>query len=158
MRYEVTTTIDAPAEVVWRAVRDVEKWSDWTPTVTEIRVHGGDEIRQGSVATVRQPKQPAREWTVTELVDGRSFRWTSSGPGLRFAADHALTTVTTETTETTEKGDGDADADRTTVELTFAVAGPLAPLATLLAGKAIRAAVDTEAASLKKWCEQASRS
>jgi carbon monoxide dehydrogenase subunit G len=148
MRHEVTTTIDAPADVVWRAVRDVEKWSDWTPTVTEIRVHGGDEITLGSVATVRQPKQPAREWTVTELVDGRSFTWTSSGPGLRFAADHTVTA----------KGEGEAGGGRTTVELTFAVAGPLAPLASLLAGRAIRWAVDTEAASLKKWCEQAARS
>jgi carbon monoxide dehydrogenase subunit G len=141
MRHEVTTNIDAPADVVWRAVRDVEKWSDWTPTVTEIRVHGGDELKLGSVATVRQPKQPAREWTVTELVDGRSFTWTSSGPGLRFAADHTVTT---------------AD-NRTTVELTFDVAGPLAPIAKLLAGKAIRWAVDTEAASLKKWCERTPR-
>lgn len=147
MRHEVTTTIDAPADVVWRAVRDVEKWSDWTPTVTEIRVRGGDEIKQGSVATVRQPKQPAREWTVTELVDGRSFTWTSSGPGLRFAADHTVTTAK-----------GETGTGRTTVQLTFAVAGPLAPLAALLAGRAIRWAVDTEAASLKKWCEQVARS
>jgi uncharacterized membrane protein len=147
MRHEVTTTIDAPADVVWRAVRDVEKWSDWTPTVTGIRVHGGDEIKQGSVATVRQPKQPAREWTVTELVDGRSFTWTSRGPGLRFAADHTVTTAK-----------GETGVGRTTVELTFAVAGPLAPLAALLAGRAIRWAVDTEAASLKKWCEQVARS
>lgn len=141
MRHEARTTIDAPAEEVWHAVRDVERWSDWTPTVTEIRVHDGDELRVGSVATVRQPKQPAREWTVTELVDGRSFTWTSRGPGLRFSAEHAVTTV-----------DG-----RTTVELTFGVAGPLAPLANLLAAKAIRWAVDTEAASLKKWCERTSR-
>ena len=141
MGYEVTTTIDAPADLVWRVVRDVGKWSDWTPTITEIRVHGGGELKLGSVATVRQPKQPAREWTVTELVDGHTFRWTSSGPGLRFSADHTVTTT-----------DG-----ATTVELTFDIAGPLAPVARLLAGKAIRWAVDTEAASLKKWCERTSR-
>jgi carbon monoxide dehydrogenase subunit G len=140
MRHEVTTTIDAPADLVWRAVSEVEKWSEWTPTVTEIRVHGGGELRQRSVATVRQPKQPAREWTVTELAD-RSFTWTSKGPGLRFSADHTVT----------EKN------GTTTVELTFSVAGPLAPVAKLLAGKAIRWAVDTEAALLKKWCERTSR-
>ena len=140
MRHEVTTTVDAPADVVWDAVREVEKWSEWTPTVTEIRVHGGGELRQGSVATVRQPKQPAREWTVTELTD-RSFTWTSKGPGLRFSADHIV-----------REKDGGA-----TVELTFSVAGPLAPVAKLLAGKAIRWAVDTEAALLKKWCERTSR-
>lgn len=140
MRYEVTTTVDAPADLVWHAVRDVEKWSEWTPTVTEIRVHGGGELRPHSVATVRQPKQPAREWTVTELTD-RSFTWTSKGPGLRFSADHTVRN---------ENG-------ATTVELTFSIAGPLAPVARLLAGKAIRWAIDTEAASLKKWCERTSR-
>jgi carbon monoxide dehydrogenase subunit G len=137
MRHEVTVRVDAPADVVWRAVSDVAKWSEWTPTVDEIRLHGGGELALGSVATVRQPKQPAREWTVTELVEGRSFTWTSTGPGLRFSAEHIVT------------GDGP-----TSVTLTFSVAGPLAPVATLLAGKAIRWAVDTEAASLKKWCEK----
>lgn len=141
MRHEASTTIDAPADLVWRTVVDVEKWSAWTPTITEIRVRGGGELRQGSVATVRQPKQPAREWTVTELADGRSFTWTSSGPGLRFSADHTVTTA----------------GGATSVELTFTIGGPLAPVAKLLAGKAIRWAVDTEAASLKKWCEQDSR-
>ncbi|MFL6121144.1 SRPBCC family protein [Actinophytocola sp.] len=141
MRHQSTTTIDAPIDEVWRAIRDVEKWSDWTPTVDEIHLHAGDELRLGGVATVRQPKQPAREWTVTELDDGRSFTWTTSSPGLRFSADHTVTTAN----------------GTTTVELTFAVAGPLAPLAGLLGGRAIRTAVDIEAASLKKWCERTSR-
>jgi carbon monoxide dehydrogenase subunit G len=141
MEHRVTTTVNAPPDVVWQAVRDVERWSEWTPTVTGIRLHDGGELRPGSVATVRQPKQPAREWTVTEVVDGRSFTWTSSGPGLRFAADHTVTSR-----------DG-----TTSVELTFSVAGPLAPVARLLAGRAIRWAVDTEAASLKRWCERTSR-
>ena len=132
----MTVTIDAPADVVWRAVSDVEKWSEWTPTIDAIRLRGG-ELARGSVATVRQPKQPAREWTVTELVEGRSFTWTSSGPGLRFAAEHIVA------------GDG-----HTAVTLTFSIAGPLAPVAKLLAGKAIRWAVNTEAASLKKFCEK----
>jgi carbon monoxide dehydrogenase subunit G len=140
MRYEVATTIDAPADVVWQAVRDVEKWSDWTPTVTEIHVHGGGDLRQDSVATVRQPKQPIRDWTVTELTDN-SFTWTSKGPGLRFAADHTVS----------------ESHGTTTVELTFSVEGPLAPVAGLIAGKAIRWAINTEAASLKKWCERTSR-
>jgi hypothetical protein len=33
----------------------------------------------------------------------------------------------------------------------------LAPLASLLAGRLIRQAVDTEAASLRVWCERISR-
>jgi uncharacterized membrane protein len=141
MRHEVTTTVDAPADLVWRTVRDVATWSEWTPTITEIRVHGGGELRQGSTATVRQPKQPAREWTVTEMVDGQAFTWVSSGLGLRFSADHTVR----------------ADGPTTTVALSFSLSGPLAPVASLLAGRAIRWAIATEAASLKKWCERTSR-
>jgi uncharacterized membrane protein len=140
MRHEVTTTVDAPADLVWRTVKDVEKWPAWTPTMTEIHLDG-DDLHSGSSATVRQPKQPVRTWTVTELTEGRSFTWTSAGRGLRLSADHVVTE---------ENG-------RTTVLLTFAMAGPLAPLAGLLAGKLVRQAVDTEAALLKKWCERASR-
>ncbi|HEX6353977.1 SRPBCC family protein [Actinophytocola sp.] len=136
MRHEVTITVDAPADRVWQAISDVEKWSEWTPTVTEVRLHGGGELAQGSVATLRQPQQPAREWTVTELVEGRSFTWTSTGLGLRFSAEHIVT-----------------ERDGTSVTLVFSMAGPLEPLAKLVAGKAIRRAVDTEAASLKKRCE-----
>lgn len=140
MRHEVTTTIDAPADVVWRTVKDVETWPEWTPTMTEVQLKG-DVLRAGSVASVRQPKQPARTWTVTALNEGRSFTWASTGRGLRMSADHVVTE---------ENG-------RTTVLLTFDLAGPMAPLASLLAGKLIRQAVDTEAASLKKWCERTSR-
>lgn len=141
MRYAATATIDAPADVVWQAVQDVEKWSDWTPTITEIQVHGGGRLAVGSVATVRQPKQATRDWTVTELVDGQSFTWVSRGPGLRFFADHIVTTTD----------------DGTMVELSFGVAGPMAWLASMMAGKWIRTTVDKEAALLKKWCERTLR-
>ncbi len=144
MRHVVTTTIDAPADLVWRTVEDVEKWSDWTPTVIGIRRHDSGDLHEGSTAEVRQPKQPPRTWTVTELVEGRSFAWTSTSRGLRLYADHAVTA-------------DPADGGATVVELTFGVDGPLAPLDALLGGKAIRTAVDTEAASLKAWCERTSR-
>ena len=140
MRHHVRTTIDAPADLVWRTVRDVAEWPSWTPTMTEVRVPDG-ELRLGGTAVIRQPGQPVRTWTVTELVEGRSFIWTAKGAGLRLSAGH---TVSPE--------DGKA-----VVELTFDVAGPLAPVASLLAGRAIRRAVDTEAASLKAWCEKVAR-
>jgi uncharacterized protein YndB with AHSA1/START domain len=141
MRHEVTTTIAAPADLVWQTVADVAAWPEWTPTMTEVHRIDDGELREGSVARVRQPKQPLRTWTVTDLVPGRSFTWVSRGAGLRMTADHTVTPV-----------DGG-----TAVELTFGMSGPLAPLVNLLAGKLIRAAVDTEAASLKARCERVSR-
>ncbi|MPZ79220.1 MAG: polyketide cyclase [Actinophytocola sp.] len=138
MRHEVSTPIDAPAELVWQTITAVEKWPEWTPTMTEIRRLDDGELRVGSKAEVRQPKQPVRTWTVTELTPGTSFTWVTSGTGLQLSADHVI--------RTDERG-------AVVAELTFTARGVLAPVAGLLAGKAVRAAVDTEASSLKKWCE-----
>lgn len=139
MRHEVTTRVDAPADVVWQTISVVEKWPEWTPTMESVRRHDKGELTVGSSAEVRQPKQPVRRWTVTELTPGRAFRWTASGPGVRFTADHEVTTG----------ADGEVAAT-----LAFAVSGPLAPVVALLGGRTIRRMVDTEAGALKSWCER----
>lgn len=139
MRHQVATRIDAPAAEVWRVVSEVTRWPEWTPTMTEVRWLDGGDLRESCAAEVRQPGQPRRVWTVTELTPGRSFTWVAGGAGLRMTADHVVT----------------ADGDATVVELSFGVAGPLAPLVGLLTGRTIRRALATEAASLKAWCERA---
>lgn len=138
MRYAASTPVDAPAELVWQTINTVEKWPEWTPTMTEVRRLDEGELRVGSKAEVRQPKQPVRTWTVTELTPGTSFTWVSTSPGLRLSADHIVRTD---------------DDGGLVVELTFAMNGMLALVGSLLAGKTVRTAVDTESASLKRWCE-----
>ncbi|RZQ61520.1 SRPBCC family protein [Amycolatopsis suaedae] len=140
MRHEVVTTVQAPAELVWRTISTVERWPEWTPTMREVTRADTGELRVGSTAEVHQPGQPVRTWTVTELEPGRSFTWTTTGPGLRLSADHSLS------------GDGSG----VVVTLGFTVTGILAPLTGLLAGRTIRRAVETEAASLRTWCEERS--
>lgn len=139
MRHEITTTITAPADLVWRTISTVEKWPEWTPTMEEISRLDDGELHVGSTARVRQPKQPARTWTVTELTPGRSFTWTTKGAGLHLSADHVIV--------------GEQDG-KVAVLLTFEMSGVVAPLANLLSGSMVRRLVDTEAASLTKWCEQ----
>lgn len=46
MRREVSLPIDAPAELVWQTISDVEQWPEWTPTMTEIR-----RLDEGAVDT-----------------------------------------------------------------------------------------------------------
>lgn len=140
MENEIEVAIEAPAELVWRTISEVAAWPRWTPTMTRVRRVDDGELRVGSSAEVVQPGQRDRTWTVAELVAGTSFLWTARDPGLRLTADHAIT--------------GDADGT-VTVRLTFDVAGPLAPLAGLLAGRRIRQALATEAGALKDWCEKA---
>ncbi len=137
MRYTATVSIDAAPQRVWDVLSAVESWPAWTPTVTAARRLDEGPLRVGSRTELRQPRQPSRVWTVTELAPGEFFGWTSGTPGLRLTAGHRLR----------------PDGDGTVVTLDFAVRGALALLVRPVAG-VIRDFVDTEARSLKAHCER----
>lgn len=140
MRHEVTLSVAAPPEVVWRTIAELERWPEWTPTVTAIDASNADGLRVGDTAKVVQPGQRDRLWTVTEVTEGESFVWEATDPGgLRLRAGHAAKATAN---------------DSTVVELYFSVTGPMAWLAGMFAGRTIRRAVETEARSLKEWCEK----
>ena len=83
--------IAAPADRVWAVMRDVERWREWTASVTGIRLVGGGPLRVGGRAWVRQPKFPPALWEVRELDDrGRSFTWISRAPGMLVTALHGV--------------------------------------------------------------------
>ena len=138
MRYLREETVHAPPERVWRLMVDVESWPAWTQTMREIKRLQPGPLAVGSQSKVVQPKGPPLVWTVTELVPQRSFTWRAKRLGLDFEAVHRV--------------DDAGSGARTTLE--FAVTGPLAWLASLIAGKRIRDWVDTESAGLKRAAEQ----
>jgi hypothetical protein len=129
----------APADV-WAVMIDVERWREWTPTITSIERLDGGPFRVGSRARIRQPKLPTAVWTVSALEPGRYFEWRNASPGVRSVAGHRA--------EPTAGGG-------TTVTLTFGWSGSLAWLIRLVYGKLARRYVRTEAESLKRWCERA---
>lgn len=84
--------VAAPPDRVWAVMRDVERWHEWTASVTSIKVVGGGPLRVGSRAWVRQPKFPPALWQATEVDErGRSFTWVSRAPGMLVTARHAVT-------------------------------------------------------------------
>lgn len=86
----ITIDIDAPPEIVWGVIRDVERWPEWTPSVTSIRRLDGGPLVAGSRARVRQPRLPPAEWRVTALEDGRGFVWNTRSPGVVVTARHSV--------------------------------------------------------------------
>jgi carbon monoxide dehydrogenase subunit G len=83
--------IKAPAERVWSVMRDVERWPEWTPTVTRIRRTGNGPLAVGSRATIWQPKLLPARWEVVELKDNdRTFTWMTRGPGMRLFGRHSV--------------------------------------------------------------------
>jgi len=88
--YSVNVQIDAPPEQVWVVMSDVERWHEWTPTITSVRRTNAGPFRIGARARVHQPKLPPADWVVTALEEGRAFDWESRAPGVRVLGCHRV--------------------------------------------------------------------
>lgn len=89
---EFTKSIEiaSPAERIWAVMSDVERWHEWTPSITSVVLTDKPPLRLGSHAVIKQPKFPAAKWRVTELVPGRGFVWISTGPGIVVSGSHQI--------------------------------------------------------------------
>lgn len=127
----------APAERVWQLLADVEGSPAWTESMREIKRLEDGPFVVGSRSRVTQPTGRPMVWTAIELELMRNFTWAARQPGLSFEAVHRI---------------DDAEAGvRTTLE--FIRTGPLAWLASLIAGFRIRSSVDMESAGLERAAE-----
>jgi uncharacterized protein YndB with AHSA1/START domain len=89
----ISIDIDAPAERVWNVTSDVERWPEWTPSVTSVKRMGNEPFAVGTRVVIKQPKFPPAIWKVTSIEPGKSFTWVSSAPGLRVIGHHAVAKV-----------------------------------------------------------------
>src|SRR5215208_5989263 len=83
----ITFDIDAPADRVAQVMKDVERWTEWTPTVKSIRRFDSGDFRVGSRLMIKQPKFPPAFWKATK-IEPLGFTWVSTAPGLRVVANH----------------------------------------------------------------------
>jgi uncharacterized membrane protein len=90
MDFRRAIDIDAPPDIVWSVMSDVEHWPDWTSSVTSVRLAGGGRLAAGSRVWIKQPRFPPALWKVTVLEPGRSFTWESGAPGMRVYANHSV--------------------------------------------------------------------
>jgi hypothetical protein len=140
--FYTTIDIQAPPDRVWAAVRDIEHWSDWTPTVISIRPLDPGPFAIGTEAVVRQPKLLPARWQVTEIEEGRSFAWTTRGLGILVTARHSIEDA--------------AYGSRATLSLDFS--GPLGPFCARLTRTLNERYLAIEARGLKKRAESDARS
>jgi len=138
MRVDVTVDISAPPEVVWAVLSDVESWPTWTASITSVRRSSPGQLQVGSRVRIKQPRLPAVVWTVSDLVVGERFTWTSTSPGVSTRASHRVV--------------GTADASRATLSIDHA--GVLGRLVGRLYGGLTRRYVEMEAAGLKQRSEK----
>jgi hypothetical protein len=85
--------IDAPASVVWDVFSDVERWPEWTESVTTLVALDGPGIAVGKRFEIKQPRMPKLVWVVTEVEPGKSWTWVQRSPGGVTLASHEVTTI-----------------------------------------------------------------
>ncbi|MDG4759317.1 SRPBCC family protein [Micromonospora sp. WMMD710] len=139
MRFDADTEIAADAERVWAVLVDVERWPDWTASMSRAERGESGPLAVGATARLTQPKLRPAVWRVTELTEGRTFTWASETPGVRTTAEHRLLPLP----------DG-----RTRVELAMTQSGPLAGPIGWLYGELFRRYLRMEADGLRRRCEQ----
>jgi uncharacterized membrane protein len=136
---ESSVAIDAPASLVWEVFTDVERWPEWTASVTELVGLDGREIAVGKRFQIKQPKLPTLVWEVTDLEPGVSWTWTQRSAGASTLAHHTLSPL--------------SDV-RTLVRQTLDQRGPIGALVGRLMRGTTRRYLAMEAQGLKARSEQ----
>jgi Polyketide cyclase / dehydrase and lipid transport len=135
--YKMVEDILAAPDTVFAVLCDVDRWPNWTPTMTRVKRLEGGVFGLGSRTELEQPKLKTTVWTVSDFVAGQSFTWVTRSPGVLMTAAHAV----------------EAHVSGCRVTLSIEVRGWLQGLVTLLYGRLIHDYVTTEGRSLKSHCE-----
>ena len=137
--FSTAVDIRAAPERVAAVLFDVERWPEWTSTVTSSQRLDPGPFAVGSRARVRQPKLAPAIWRVAELDPMTGFLWVSQTPGLRMTAGHRIA----------------ASGEGSRVTLSFQFSGLLGPLVARIYRGLIKRYLAIEAAGLKGRCEDA---
>ena len=148
MHHETSIEITASPELIWSTLSEVERWPEWTNSVTEVERLDTGDFGVGSRARVKQPGMPRLTWEVTEYAPGEVFSWASKQPGVTTTGGHRFAPGPS------GRGSGsDVESGRVTVTLTLDQEGFLAPVVWRLTGSRSRRYVQMEAEGLKRRCE-----
>ncbi|OBB72850.1 SRPBCC family protein [Mycobacterium sp. 852014-52144_SCH5372336] len=142
---ECGAEIDAPAAVVWDVFSDVERWPEWTASVTRLVALDSRELAVGNRFEIKQPRMPKLVWEVTEVVPGASWTWVQRSPGGLTVARHDVSPVS-------------ADSQgRTRIHQRLEQRGRVGALVGLLMRSMTKRYLDLEAEGLKARCERLHR-
>ena len=136
LRYAVEIRV-SPARV-WSVLLDVERWPEWTTSVTRVQRMEVGPITIGSRTRIWQPRLMPAVWRVTSLDEKRRiFAWTTRTLGATITGRHQV----------------DAVKNNTRVTLSIEYRGPLSAFIARLYGKLTLDYITREATGLKQFCE-----
>ncbi|MEV0893267.1 SRPBCC family protein [Promicromonospora sp. NPDC050262] len=150
--YRAGARIEAPADVVWQILSDVERMPAWTTAMSRVTLLGPETaLVVGSRVEIDQPGLPTATWEVDGLAEGQGFSWSSSStPGVRTGIAHRITPLRG---VGPDGGGGPHGGGACEVTTAVARSGMLAGLTDLAGGPRARELADTLLADLKAEAE-----
>jgi hypothetical protein len=79
--FSITVDIPVPKPLVWSVTADVERWPEWTASVSRVKRLTSGPLQVGSRVRIHQPKLPPAYWRVTEFDAGGLSRGSAERPG-----------------------------------------------------------------------------
>ncbi len=129
--------IAAPPERVFDVLVDVERWPEWTASVTSVQRPEPGPLTVGSKAKVKQPKLPHAVWQVTEMHE-HDFSWISRQPGVVTTGRHHV----------------EPDGEGSKVTLQIEHAGPLSGVVGALTKGLTLRYLEMEGDGLQRLCQK----
>lgn len=135
-RYEVEIRV-SPARV-WAVLLDVERWPEWTTSVTRVQRMELGPLTLGSRTRIWQPRLMPAVWCITSLDEGRRvFGWTTRTLGVKIVGRHQV----------------DASKNHSRVALSLHYTGPLSVVVARVYHGLISDYIRREGDGLKEFCE-----
>lgn len=88
--YQVSTTIDAPIDVVWAVLSDVTRMPEWTASMHSVRLLNAGTLGRSSRVRIKQPWLPESIWSVELFDPPRYFSWRSRTGLIETVGGHCL--------------------------------------------------------------------
>ena len=89
--FEYVVDIHAPTSHVWSVLVDVERWPEWTTSVTSAQRMEIGPLTLGSRTRLTQPRLSKAVWKVTSLDRARGiFAWSTHALGVKIVAYHQV--------------------------------------------------------------------
>jgi hypothetical protein len=139
--FSISVDVQAPPSAVWAVMSDVERWHEWTASITSVTRRDPGPLAIGARAHVRQPKLRPADFIVTEFEPGRQFTWVTHSPGIMATARHSVEPI----------------PGGTRAQLSVQYDGLLSALVAWLFGRLTDQYLALEAAGLKKRSEASAR-
>jgi uncharacterized protein YndB with AHSA1/START domain len=88
MEQRASIDVAASPARVWEVLVDVERWPEWTDSVSSVRVLDAGPLAVGSRVEISQPRIPTSTYEVIALESGSAFTWEQRQPGSTVTAHH----------------------------------------------------------------------